>query len=81
MKWLATLKDPQSSKYLRALTLEENGRMVGVLAFPNAELDGKRVIYEPRVEGGRIVAWSCYVPDAPFKHFPPTCRQRSAARP
>ena len=64
----------------RRVRTEDSGRIVAEIALPgNAELDGKIVAYEPEIEDGKIVAWHCYVPEAPHKFFPAACRYRSAA--
>jgi len=65
------------SKYLRSMRLEDNGRIVAVLAMPGrADVDGKTLAMQPRVEGRRIVEWRCYTPDLPLRVLPANCRQR-----
>lgn len=65
------------SKYVRSLDRERSGRIVAVISMPSrAEIDGKRIVMEPRLEGGKIVEWKCYTPDLDFKYLPAACRQR-----
>ena len=63
-----------STKYLKALRVAEEGKVVGVFSFPDVEgLDGKSIAFEPRLESGRIVEWRC-VSEALPKYLPATCR-------
>lgn len=67
------------TKYVRRVTTEESGRIVAEIASPDKEeLDGKTLVLEPEVREGRIIAWRCYVPEAPLKFFPASCRYRTA---
>jgi hypothetical protein len=62
------------AKHLKALRVEENGRIVGELSFPEVEgLDRKSISLEPRVESGRIVEWRCASEALP-RYVPPSCR-------
>lgn len=67
---------PAFSGYLRELRQENGGRLVGVLNIPGREgLDGKSLVFEPRLNGGRIEEWVCHTPDADYKFLPAHCRQ------
>jgi hypothetical protein len=72
----ATLPAPRS-KFLRSLTIEPSGRLVAVVSMPDRkEVDGKRIVMEPRLDGRRIAEWKCYTPDLEFKYLPTSCRAR-----
>jgi hypothetical protein len=65
-----------TTPHLKSLALERDGRLVGTFSFPSTPAaDGRRLVLEPRVEGGKIVDWVCYTPDMPHKYLPPGCRQ------
>lgn len=67
------------TRHVRRVTTEESGRIVAEIAYPkDEELDGKTLVMEPEVRDGKLVAWHCYVPEAPFKYFPASCRNRDA---
>jgi len=62
-------------RHVKSLARERDGRLVLVFDFPDSpEADGKRVVLEPRVEGGRIEQWVCTSPDMPSRYLPMLCR-------
>ena len=66
--------------HTRRATTSEAGRITVEIDYPRlAELNGKSLVLEPELREGKLAAWHCYVPDAPLKYFPASCRYRSAA--
>ena len=66
---------PTSTDRLRRLTVEPDGRVVAVLNMPaSRELDGKRIVLEPRVVERRVAEWTCRSPDIAARHLPGRCR-------
>lgn len=64
---------PNTPTLSRIEVLRE-GRILGVLSFPNvSDLDGKRITYEPVLEKGKITEWVCRS-DAPERYLPGACR-------
>jgi hypothetical protein len=64
----------------RTVSLTEKGLITVEIHYPPmAEVNGKTLVMEPEIREGRILAWHCYVPEAPLRFFPPGCRFRSAA--
>ena len=72
-----TLEKPTTNT-LRIVRTDD-GKVTGFIASRRKELDGKAIVYEPEVRGRDIVAWRCYVPEAPLKYFPAACRSANAA--
>ena len=80
-RWPATVQSFQR-KHVRSVRIDEAGRIVAVIRHEtNEEVDGKTLVYEPVLKGGAIAEWRCYVPEAPLKYFPATCRFRNAKDP
>ena len=70
----------QKRQGVRTVALEPGGRVVLVLDFPHyADLDGKRLIYEPRVVGDALL-WRCRTPDLNNRYTPYGCREDSGAK-
>ena len=68
------------TQYTRRVTTTDSGRITVEIDYPAlTALDGQALVLEPELHEGRIQAWHCYVPQAPFKYFPANCRFRSAA--
>lgn len=64
------------ARTVRSLSRGREGRIELVFELPESpEGNGRRLILQPRVEGGRIVEWVCYSPDMAFRYLPPACRQ------
>ena len=68
------------TKYTRRVTTTDTGRITVEIDYPPLDvLNGQALVLEPELHEGKIHAWHCYVPQAPFKYFPANCRFRSAA--
>ena len=65
---------PATSKHVRGIKLESDGRLVATLSFPEAAFaDGKHIVYEPRITGASL-EWRCHSPDLETKYLPASCR-------
>jgi hypothetical protein len=65
----------QERRGVGAIRLEPVGRIVLHLKFPaDPELDGKRLIYEPRIVGESL-EWKCNAPDLAPRYAPSSCRE------
>ena len=65
---------PATSKHVRGIKLEPDGRLVATLSFPeSAHADGKHIVYEPRITGPNL-EWRCHSPDLEKKYLPASCR-------
>ena len=63
-----------TSKNVRGIKLEADGRLVATLSFPDSPAaDGKHIVYEPRIAGGTL-EWRCHSPDLEKKYLPSACR-------
>jgi len=70
------LTPQQERRGAGTITLEPAGRIVLQLKFPaDPELDGKRLIYEPRITGNAL-EWKCRAPDLFPRYAPYDCRER-----
>jgi hypothetical protein len=66
--------EKSSTPTLSRVEVLKEGRILGILSIPEvAELDGKRITYEPVVEKGHITGWVC-ASDAPERYLPAACR-------
>ena len=73
-------RQEKPTKHTRRVTTSDTGRITVEIDYPQLKvLDGQALVLEPEVREGKIEAWHCYVPQAPFKYFPSNCRFRSAA--
>jgi hypothetical protein len=76
---VAPASPEEQPRYIRAITLGPGGRIEIELRFPREpKLDGKRLILEPVVTGGRIESWRCLAPDVPRAYVPHECREPGA---
>jgi hypothetical protein len=65
---------PAQDKSVKSLALEADGRLVATLSFPGRPAgDGRHIVYEPVVVGGKITAWKC-TSDIESKYLPAQCR-------
>jgi hypothetical protein len=65
---------PTTSKHVRGIKLEPDGKLVATLSFPeSASADGKHIVYEPRINGANL-DWRCHSPDLEKKFLPASCR-------
>jgi hypothetical protein len=65
----------QERRGVGTVTLEPAGRIVLLLKFPaDPDLDGKRLIYEPRIAGDSL-QWKCRAPDLAPQFAPYDCRE------
>jgi hypothetical protein len=72
------LASGEERKGVRGVTLEPAGRIVLELGFPSdPELDGKRLVYEPRVVEG-VLQWKCRAPGLAPKYAPYGCRDQDS---
>lgn len=59
---------------VKSLVLEPGGRLVATLSFPGRPAaDGRRIVYEPVVAGGKLAAWKCSS-DMDSRYLPAACR-------
>ena len=63
---------PATTKQVRSIKLESDGRLVATLALPDSAGD-RHIVYEPRATGA-AVEWRCHSPDLDKKFLPPACR-------
>jgi hypothetical protein len=63
-----------TDRSVKSLTLEPGGRIIATLSFPGREVaDGRHIVYEPIVLGGKLSDWKCSSDIAP-KYLPAACR-------